>query len=984
MDVRVLGPLEVATGGRTLQLQAPKPRALLALLVLHARETVSADRLTEELWQGDPPPAALHTLQVYASQLRGALRELGDEAAGLLVTRRPGYVLELAPEQLDVARFEQLAREGRAALAGGDAARAAGVLGAALDEWRGDAYAEFAYERWAEVEIQRLGELRAATIEARIDAELALGHHGALLAELAGLVERYPLREGLRARQMLALYRAGRQADALAVYRDARATLDDELGIAPGGELQALERSILQQDPALGAPSQPNDTARVPTRVRLPVPSTQLIGRARDVALIGDLLSGGVRLLTLTGAGGIGKTRLALASAAALADRYPGGVSFAGLGPIADPALVLPTIARSLEVEEDASVMEALARRLETQPALVVVDNVEHVLDAARDLADLLSCAPALTVLATSRAPLRLSWERVYRVGALAVPDADAPDLETLLQADALRLFLDRIRAVRADLVPDEESTRALAEICVRLDGLPLALELAAARSRHLSPNALLSRLEQRLTLLDDGPRDAPDRHRSLRATLGWSVALLDAGERVAFARSAVFATSFDLEAAAAVIDPQGAEAALLDSLGRLVDASLLEPVPGASSEPRFALLATVREYALELLQRDGTTDEARGCLAAWALSLAERSAPELVRAGQAAWLDRLERELDNLRAALRWLESRDDHEGLCRLAASLRRFWLARGRATEGLGWLEAGLAGRLSDDVRTEALLVAGLLASKSQPARARALLEEAEAIAAAAGDVPRRAQALTWLGFLARGRGELATGAALGEQAVSHARAVGDERLIAITLTDLASTLHELGEQNRSRALFAEAAELFATIGDRHNYAVTLGNLGEYAVLDGALTDARSALERSQAVAEELGDEDLAAISRGYLGLVELCEGAPERAEELARAALTAVYRQGDVGEVVAFVRVLAGALAASGERPLAARLWGATEAARAAQGLAPDSSPLPAHLAPCGRSGEEPAIAEAQAAGRSLTLDEAVALALAERA
>src|SRR5262245_837572 len=412
MEVRLLGPLEVVgDDGTPVSVGGPRPRALLALLALRPGEVVSTDRLIDGIWGETPPASATGALQVHVHALRKAL---GHDR---VVTREPGYALRLEPGELDRERFESLVREADTELAGGRAARAAALLRQALGLWRGEALADLAFVSFASVEAERLEETRLAAVERRIDADLALGRHGELVGELETLVARHPLRERFRAQLMLALYRSGRQAEALGAYQDARRTLVEELGIDPTAELRELEQAILRQDPALAAPAAP--AAESPAAAA--EPSEPLIGRELELAAVGALLrQPGVRLLTLTGTGGTGKTRLARALA-----ESEGASVFVDLAPVSDAALVLPTIAHALGLEElDARpLLDDVAAALDGS-RLLVLDNLEHLPGCFPDVASLLAAAPeAQRILATSRAPLRIAAEREYRVPPLATPD---------------------------------------------------------------------------------------------------------------------------------------------------------------------------------------------------------------------------------------------------------------------------------------------------------------------------------------------------------------------------------------------------------------------------------------------------------------------------------------------------------------------------------------------------------------------------------
>src|SRR6266536_2235722 len=550
-----------------------------------------------------------------------------------------------------------------------------------------------------------------------------------------------PFEERPRAALMLALYRSGRQAQALEVYAEGRRRLVDELGIDPGPALQQLERQILNQDEALDVPAA---GALLPP-TNLPVPATPLIGRESELEEIRLRLES-TRLLTLTGTGGSGKTRLAIAAAAELGERFPGGAVFVELAALADAELVLPTIAQTLGIREsDArtpakALVEALA---DTAPLLVVLDNCEHVLGAAPALSRVLAAAPRMTVLATSREPLHVAGERAYPVSPLR---SDA----------AVTLFVERAQAARPDFELTETNEPSLAEICRRLDGLPLAIELAAARIVLFPPAALLARLDQRLALLSGAGRDRPERHQTLRAAIDWSHELLPESRRALFARLAVFAGGWTLEAAEAVCD---GDLDVIDGLASLLDKGLVRYV-GTDEEPRFAMLETIREYSLERLDERGDGPSTRRRLAENMLEFA-RMARGFARGPQEPqWLDRTQLELDNIRAALSWATGAGDGVLGLALAEALEPFWYRRMQLREGLRWFEPllELAPGAPQALKAGALAVAGRLASELGRADlARPWYEESLPLARAAGDRSCEAWVLHGLGYVAQLEGD-----------------------------------------------------------------------------------------------------------------------------------------------------------------------------------------------------------------------------------
>jgi predicted ATPase/DNA-binding SARP family transcriptional activator len=645
----ILGPLAVTTDdGEPVVVPGAKVRMLLADLLAHRNRVVSADRLIEDLWGDDAPADPAAALQVRVSQLRKALNDAEPGARDLIESRPPGYRLRAG--DVDADRFAALAEAA-------DVER----LGAALALWRGQAYADVADREFARAEATRLAEQRLVVHERLAQARLARGEHDLVAAELAELVERHPLREGLRSLHIRALYAAGRQAEALESYAGLRERLADELGLDPAPELAALYRQILDQDPGLAAPPK----AAI-VRNSLPAPLDELIGRAEALAELRTLIPAG-RLLTLVGPGGVGKTRLA--AAAAGEQTRPDGVHLVELAPLPPgDTRVAEQVLGVLGLHEApgpaGSAADRLVAALRHREMLLVLDNCEHVIGAAAALAGrLLRDAPGVSVLATSREPLLLSGERIWEVGPLALA-ADPADVDSVRRSAAARLFAARATAQTRGFRLDERTAPAVAQLCRRLDGLPLALELAATRVRALGVQGVVDRLDDRFRLLTTRQRDVPERQRTLTAVIGWSWDLLDPPDRAVLARLSVFRDGCTPEAAERVCDAD------LDAVDRLVERSLVVAEPG----PRYRLLESVAEFGAGRLP-DATAIRARH--ADYYLELATRADAGLRGPGQREWLAILDAERANLQAAL-------TNGGGLPLALALTWYWVLRGRLSE------------------------------------------------------------------------------------------------------------------------------------------------------------------------------------------------------------------------------------------------------------------------------------------------------------
>ncbi|WP_030249549.1 BTAD domain-containing putative transcriptional regulator [Streptomyces sp. NRRL S-455] len=675
---RILGTTQaLRTDGTVVPVGGARLRALLTVLALRAGRTVPAGMLVDEVWGGEPPADAPGALQALVGRLR---RALGADA---VASAEGGYRLTAVPDDIDVHRFERLADEGVRALADGDPAKAAVVLDDALALWRGPALADLP-DRTAEA--ARWDTRRLDVLRARHGAALALGRAEQSVPELTALCDSHPLDEPLQTLRLRALRDAGRTAEALDAYEDVRRLLADRLGTDPGPELRLLHAELLRPGdspvPARGSGAPPVGNLRA----RL----TSFIGREADIETIrGDLAT--ARLVTLLGPGGSGKTRLSQEAAEAVRPSMPDGVWLAELAPVEDPAAVPEAVLTAVGARETvlygagAEEMRAAADHRHDDPferlvehfgrsrILLILDNCEHVVDAAARLAEeLLARCPGLTVLATSREPL-------------GVPGESLRPVEPLPEPQALRLLADRGAAARPDFRTDadEETAAACAEICRRLDGLPLAIELAAARLRMLTPRQIADRLDDRFRLLTSGNRTVLPRQQTLRAVVDWSWDLLDDDERDVLRRLSVFAGGCDLAAAEAVCGPVA-----LEALGSLVDRSLVVAGPSGAGGMRYRLLETVAEYAGERLDEAGQRADAERAHLTYYRELARTTDPLLRGPDQLTAVRRLELEYENLRTALRHaVAGRDEQEALC-LVLSLARYWQMRDLRIEARNW--------------------------------------------------------------------------------------------------------------------------------------------------------------------------------------------------------------------------------------------------------------------------------------------------------
>jgi len=703
----------------------------------------------------------------------------------------------------------------------------------------------------------------------------------------------------------------------------------------------------------------------------LPLQPTSFLGRERELADLTELLRRQeVRLLTLTGPGGIGKTRLAIQAATELAHIYPGGAWFVGLSALTDPGLVVAELGAVLDVREAdlGSLIEALARRLSGARALVLLDNLEQLLpDAAGPIAELLTLAHSLDLIVSSREPVHISAEREFPLGTMSEDEASA-------------LFFARARATRPNFEPRDEAERhVIAEICARLDRLPLAIELAAARVTVLTPTSLLERLDERLPLLTGGARDVPERQRTLRATIAWSYDLLSADERALFSRLAVFAGGCTMEAA------EGVCGADLGALQRLIERNLLRQVAGAGTETRYGMLETIREFALERLQERPEAEGLRRRHAEHFLAIAEAAEQKLKGRDQVRWIERMDAEHDNHRAALRWaLDGADPNLGL-RLVVELWFVWILRRPLSEIRSWLSEALerTPAVATDVRARALHLAGFLASEQgEEEEAASLLEEAILCAQQAGDVATEAFATSNYSIrLSSARADEMV--QLGQRAVRLARTSDDRWVLAITLNNLAEAYRESGDTAAARDAYEESFRLLGEMGDRSRMALLLGNLAEMAILSGDLPRARALSIEALEHAEALGDQRHASSAQTVLGWVALAERRLDKSIEHFSMGLALMRDLGDARVSVNVLFGLAGTAAAAGDAERAARLEAVAARSEEILGHIPTVADSGIHMRYLDelRASTDPSVWEVAAReGAAMSLEEGIEFAL----
>jgi predicted ATPase/DNA-binding SARP family transcriptional activator len=977
---RILGPVEAWDGEQRLALGGARQVALFACLVLHANRAVSADVLSDALW-GASRSGAGNRLQMAVARLRRSLEPLDDGGESVLRTVGGGYLLLVGNGVLDADVFAAGVREGRAVLDAGEPARASELLSGALGLWRGPVLAEVCFEDFAQGEIRHLEELRLLALEARVDADLQLGRHAQLVGELEALLAEQPSRERVACQLMLALYRSGRQADALEVYGRTRTYLAADLGLEPGPALKTLQAQILEHAASL-AMSAGIDSAQLarPGATAPPAPPTPTIGRERELEDVSLLLGrADVRLVTLTGPGGVGKTRLALAVAHPLGLSSPDGVCWVELAGVSQSGDVGSTIARALAVAplQGESAEGALRRYLASKELLLVIDNFEHVLGAAGLVAELLAACPGLTVLATSREALNVAAEHRVLVAPLAI--SAVPDEATLADIEATAasaLFLAAARRRDSQFAASPESAYVIAGICVRLDGLPLALELAGARTGVLGVEELAADLDGALKELGAGPRDAPARQRTLTATIDWSYGLLDQQQQSAFAGFAVFAGGATLDGAQAVTG------ATLDTLEALIDKSLLDRRHPPDGTTRLAMLETVRQYALTQLANDLEHDTIHRRHLEQYIQIVEDNVARLWTGDERDALIVLDREIDNIHAALHWALSAEPFSAL-RLAGHLGEYWDIRPDLT-GLQWLDAALdaAGKTAppqDRARAQLLRSTELIMRRQSQAASDAA-NAALALYRRADDQAGISDALSALMALAGWLGDVDNERAFAEAACRHARLAGDDERLGWALAGLAPLL-PAGER---RSTFEQATELLAQSGSYRELAIAYAHAAYEALKRDEIVEALDLLASALTEADKLDNWTESAFIYCNLGLAKLFSGdlpgARDAFERELRLSAGRVFPV-DASEGLAALA----ALMARTDRPeQTARLLGAARSLGYPWG---DEQVIYDRLerdyfAPARSRYEPTAWRRAEEAGAALPLEQAISYALAE--
>jgi predicted ATPase/DNA-binding SARP family transcriptional activator/DNA-binding CsgD family transcriptional regulator len=996
--VRLLGAFSVSVGSRTIrqdEWRSKKAATLVKLLALAPGHRMHRERAIDLLWPDSGKKAASNNLR----QVLYGARKVLDPTSG-----SPERYLRLTDEQLvlcpegqlrvDADAFEEAASTARRS-------RVPSAYRAAIELFAGELLPENRYEEWAE---GRRHELRQLYLTLHL--ELAglyqdREEHVLAIETLRKAIKEEPTFEEAHASLMRLFALSGQPERALAQYERLRDALQRGIGTQPTEATRRLHDELvagrlLPTSPSGPAPPEPSDDARH----NLPAPMTSFVGRQREMVEVKRALSM-TRLLTLTGAGGTGKTRLALEVARDLVGSYPDGVWFVELAPLSEGGLAAREVVNILGVKERPGepLTDTLAEALAGQETLLVLDNCEHVVDAVARLVDtLLAACPRLRMLATSREPMAVPGEVNLAISPLSLPggtDNGGATADELMHYEAVRLFIDRARLRLLDFGLTRENAQAVARVCRKLDGIPLAIELATARMGALAVEQVAQRLEASLDVLKGNTRSAAPRQRTLRATLDWSHDLLSENERAFFRRLSVFAGGWTLEAAEEVCSGNGTEQEeVLDLVGGLVDKSLVVAGPATGGALRYRMLEPIRQYAREALEESGEAEEVRARHAAFFLALAEEAEPGLIGPQQSAWAERLEREHDNLREALWWVLKRGQAGPLgLRFSAALWRFWLLRSYWSEGVGWLAQALTGGgPATAARVKALEGLGyLVQAQGDFERARATYTELLELSRKLGDRGNVATALNSLAALAVTGGDNERASALLEENLSVLRELEEEgnseatlkRFHALTLQGALVVYR--GEYVRGVTLWEESLALARQVGDSHRVAQALTNLGYAALLQGDYGRAAMLCEEALALAHEHGHAELQSEAQVNLGLAARNQGDLERANATFKEAIIVSRKAEKIPSVINALEGVAGLAGATGEDARAARLWGAAQRTREVTSIALPSLERELHTpylaAAHSRLGEakwEAGFVE----GQKMTFEEAVEYALSK--
>ena len=937
--VRVLGSLRLGdTDDDGAPLRSARLRRLFVVLLACRGTVVSCDRIAQFVWGDGQPADPSAALQTLVWRLREALRYAGCDGAARLLTRAPGYLLEIEGEQADFVRFERLVH----AAAAEPPERAAELLEEALSLWRGPAYAEFADEEVVRAGATGLEELRLTAVSDWVEALLALDRPGETLVRLAAITEADPLRERPRVQLMRALHRLGRTADALAVYREYRDLLAGELGLDPPSSLRDLQASILRlgrepdrTPPATGSPGLPS---RPPGNLRLEL--SDLVGRAGDAATAQATL-GRSRVVTLSGVGGVGKTRLALRVATDARPRYRDGAWICELAGVADASAVPDLVATTLGVQQRLghTVTDRLVEYLRGRTMLLLLDNCEHVLGAVAGLVNtLVRDCPGLTVLATSREPLGVDGEQVLPVQPLPVPPTSM--LGGASAVPSVALFCRRAAAAAPTFALTEDNVTAVTEICRRLDGLPLALELAATRVRSLSPAEIADRLGSRLRFLRSGQRIREERHRTLASAVDWSYGLLTPTERAVFDRCAVFMGSFTLAAAVAVVG--GREPEVVDNVSGLVDKSML--VAHTKCAPvRFTMLETLRAYGRERLAERGEASDACTAHATYHVEFAEAADVGLRGAEEGRWAQALAGAFDDLRSAHQWA-LRHRPVLAVRLSAALFVYG-ETGAPSEVPAWAARAAAAAPRHPLLP--VVLAAAAGTRVSGDLTHAAANARRGLYAVAENDPARRYPLCALADIALHEGSLIDAVQLNTTQVDLAEAAGDTYFAAYATAN-SSLPHTYQGNIRTAVQLADRAKQLATaIANPTTLAWADYALGE-ALLDDQPDRARLALDRAITHARSARNRFVLGVTLIAASSLHIRHGDPRYAAALLAEAIDHWSQAGNWTQQWITIRQVIDLLVRLGAHEQAAVLYGAlTESTTATIAYGPDAARLRSH-------------------------------------